>query len=161
MHQMDPTKLDCSKLPRTHTCTPNLLNLDLANSNTLSATLKRLFGLPPTIILCNTHLYIGQVHNTLCYWLYLCCFHLPYSIIYTDEHAPGPCTVDITALFKEFTTTSVVEATPDFLEIPHVSTDDTKLNCQEGDKVCERQKKHNFLIELYPLQLKTFIITLQ
>ena len=89
--------------------------------------------------------------------------HLPpihaCSIIYTDEHAPGPCTVDITVLFKEFTTTSVVEATPDFLEIPHAGG--TTLNCEEGSsKECEKGKMNKFLIELYPLQLKTLILTL-
>ena len=45
-----------------------------------------------------------------------------HNIIYVDENAPRPCILDITALFKEFATTSVVEATPDFLEIPHTGS---------------------------------------
>ena len=85
---------------------------------------------------------------------------MPSSIIYTDEHAPGPCTVDITGLFDVYTTTSVVEATPDFLEIPR-GHEETALKDREGDKVLEEMKARQFLIELYPLQLKSLIITLQ
>ena len=80
-------------------------------------------------------------------------------------------TLDITALFKEFTTTSVVEAAPDFLEIPHQGHDghgraaadsstSATLNCREGSEECNRGKIDKFLIELYPLQLKTLILTL-
>lgn len=44
--------------------------------------------------------------------------------------------------------TSIVEATPDFLEIPH----------SDGPRM---RRGSRFVIELYPLQLKTFIVTLQ
>ena len=97
-----------------------------------------------------------------------------YSIIYTDETAPGPCVLDITGLFKDYTTTSVVEATPDFLEIPHEhandkqqhggqQTDDSGVECKEGARVrrCSGGNARKFIIELFPLQLKTFVITLQ
>ena len=83
-----------------------------------------------------------------------------HSIIYVDENALGPCTLDITALFKEFTTTSVVEATPDFLEIPHAGSASVP-NHKESSEECAKEKIiDKFLIELYPLQLKTFILTL-
>lgn len=87
-------------------------------------------------------------------------YDMPSSIIYTDEHAPGPCSVDITGLFSEYTATSVVEATPDFLEVPHDHEEDA-LEGREGGKVLEGTKARQFLIELYPLQLKSLIITLQ
>ena len=75
-----------------------------------------------------------------------------HSIIYVDESAP--------ALFKEFTTTSVVEATPDFLEIPHTGSASVP-NHKESSEECAKEKIiDKFLIELYPLQLKTFILTL-
>ena len=83
-----------------------------------------------------------------------------HSIIYVDENAPGPSTLDVTALFKEFTTTSVVEATPDFLEIPHTGSATSVLNHKESGEDREKGKIDKFLIELYPLQLKTFILTL-
>ena len=128
---MDHTKLDCSEL------------------YFLSCTCLDIHSLSPT-----DHLFVN--------------FH---SIIYTDENAPGPCAFDVTALFKEFTTTSVVEATPDFLEIPHQghnghghaaadSSTSATLNCREGSEEYNRGKMDKFLIELYPLQLKTLILTL-
>lgn len=75
-------------------------------------------------------------------------------------------------LFKDYTTTSVVEATPDFLEIPHEPangeqqhgrqhTDNSEVECKEGVRRCSGGKARKFIIELSPLQLKTFIITLQ
>lgn len=87
---------------------------------------------------------------------------MPFSIIYTDEHAPGPCSVDITGLFSEYTAISVVEATPDFLEVPreHEEEEDA-LDGRERGKVLEGTNERKFLIELYPLQLKSLIITLQ
>lgn len=85
---------------------------------------------------------------------------LPSSIIYTDERAPGPCTVNITGLFSEYTTSSVVEATPDFLEIPQAHKEDA-LKDTEGSRVLEGTKARQFLIDLHPLQLKSLIITLQ
>ena len=100
----------------------------------------------PTHALTHTHT------HTLTAYSYI------HSIIYTNEKAPGPCTLDITALFKEFTTSSVVEATPDFLEMPH--TGSAALNCKEASEECEKGKRNKFLIELYPLQLKTLILTL-
>ena len=45
---------------------------------------------------------------------------------------------------------------PDFLEIPH----EDAIKERVGDKEPERSKARRFLIELYPLQLKTLIITL-
>ena len=114
----------------------------------------------PTLFFSFKHTYTPAVYF---------CFH---SIIYTDENAPGPCTLDITALFKEFTTTSVVEAAPDFLEIPHQGRDghgraaadsstSATLNCREGSEECNiKGKIDKFLIELYPLQLKILILTL-
>ena len=105
-----------------------------------------------------------------------------FSIIYTDEHAPGPCTLDITALFKNLTMTSVVEATPDFLEIPRgnfyadlrddgnrqhsgyeKNTGKTKAYAKERENVSgfERVNVDKFLIELYPLQLKTLVLTVE
>ena len=138
---MDRTKLDCSKNALTLTHTPAYTVIQFQGPIQPSPLP------PPPPPPPNIHdIAIMYVPIHAC------------SIIYTDEHAPGPCTVDITALFKEFTTTSLVEATPDFLEIPHAGG--TTLKCEEGSsKECE-EKINNFLIELYPLQLKTLILTL-
>lgn len=100
-----------------------------------------------------------------------------YSIIYTDETAPAWSMHFgryITALFKDYTTISVIEATPDFLEILHKRangkqqhhdggqhTDDDSGTSKEGIRKCYGVKTIQFLIELFPLQLKTFVITLQ
>ena len=75
-----------------------------------------------------------------------------HSIIYVDENAP--------ALFKEFTTTSVVEATPDFLEIPHAGSASVLNHKESGEEHAKGKIINKFLVELYPLQLKTFILTL-
>lgn len=71
----------------------------------------------------------------------------------TDEVGPGPLTLDITGLFKNLKVTSVVEATPDFLEVPssHVTSLANK----------NRTPRSEFSIELYPLQLKTLIVSFQ
>ena len=71
----------------------------------------------------------------------------------TAEATPTPVTVDVTGLFKHFSVTSVVEATPDFVETPPTSS-----YTSNNDK---RMKGSKFVIELYPLQLKTLIISLQ
>lgn len=76
--------------------------------------------------------------------------------------------MDVTELFKDHTTTSVVEATPDFVELPHrhgngghhAGNGVSKCN-EEGGYRCEEVKVGKFSVELYPMQLKTFIITLQ
>ena len=78
-------------------------------------------------------------------------------ILYTDENAPESCTMDITALFKEYTVTSVAEATPDFLEIPHSQCQDE----QKGGQGCGMENNGKYLISLDPLKLKTLIITLE
>ena len=80
--------------------------------------------------------------------------------------------MDIAGLFKDYTTTSVLEATPDFLEIPHHKPANSKTQHSEqhtdGSGVERRdgvrrysEAKTRFLIELFPLQLKTFVVTLQ
>ena len=60
----------------------------------------------------------------------------------------------------------MVKAAPDFFEMPHdhdrghATSTDATLNCREGSEECNRGEINKFLIELYPLQLKTLILTL-
>ena len=88
-----------------------------------------------------------------------------YSIISTVKATPTTSTsVDITGLFKHFRVTSVVEATPDFVETPPTDAENGVERMGEysndnwRDKLVKGSK---FMVELHPLQLKTLIISLQ
>ena len=65
--------------------------------------------------------------------------------------------------------TSITEATPDFLELPQGQHSNGDTICRSGsrcagkekDKANKTAKESKLLIELYPLELKTFVIELK